>query len=241
MKFTPRISDRIIWLFILGSVCIVVLCAYGIVTLENMVYADEPSFVIPWTNQHDAMILYTPRDTHTSVPMGAIHILTNGTDNAFESGIIVETKGNSVDMGRGIMVLNWGKSDGVYLQQEKDYGTGLAVLNKAAHQTGIVYENRGVGNVGMLFLEGPNGGSTTQQRFIADKNGTAVMSQYISLVPNKYGITMDMVNGDLPLIIKNNGATKFRINIDGSIHMSSPNGTLWNIKINNNGQLITSR
>lgn len=91
----------------------------------------------------DVWSLTHPNSTsaaYDSAPEAAIHIQepAAATTRAFSSGIWVETNGASVDKGRGILVNNYGASDGVYVQCDGASGTGYAGYASASATSATV-------------------------------------------------------------------------------------------------------
>jgi hypothetical protein len=114
----------------------------------NSAYAlktDYPVISLPVNNAGAAITLVTPNSTSAawdSSPLAALHIASpaTATTRSFLAGLWVETNANAVDKGRGILVNNYGQSDGIYVQMDGPNGSGLAVLQQtdSANSTGII-------------------------------------------------------------------------------------------------------
>ncbi|MEW6731305.1 MAG: tail fiber domain-containing protein [Acidobacteriota bacterium] len=83
-------------------------------------------------NSRPALLLTHP-DTSDPIydnqPISALKIQAppSPTIRNFVAGLWIETVGGMVDKGRGILLNNWGASDGIYVQQDGTDGTGFAI------------------------------------------------------------------------------------------------------------------
>ncbi len=179
-------------------------------------------------NTTDAFTFIHPDSTSATwdtSPLAAIHIDTPPTPTTrnFLAGLWVETEGASVDKGRGILVNNWGASDGIMVQTDGASGTGIASLVTAAAtgatalvvgtmlstQYGIVARQETALSAtanGVPLLIEANGAVTEMMRVNSTKN-------------SQQGIIFRMTGSASALIVGIDGSavTYFTLNNAGSI------------------------
>jgi hypothetical protein len=196
--------------------------------LDSPVFTGAPSVNV--NNTTDALTLETPTNpsaTWDGQPLAALHIRgpASPTTRNFLSGIWVETEGNAVDKGRGIIITNTGASDGLYVQCDGASGTGMAVLLQtgATSATGLVIGTTVAGQVGvvlrqetaitptaagnLLAIEAEGTGSTEMVRI-----GSATKNSQIGIIFRFFG------SGCLPMVVADSGGNvKWRVDTFGSV------------------------
>ncbi|MBI4600742.1 MAG: tail fiber domain-containing protein [Planctomycetes bacterium] len=163
-------------------------------------------------NQSPALLLKHPDSNDPAWDGGPIAALKiSGPDTPttrnFVSGLWVETLGGAVDKGRGVIVTNYGKSDGVYVQQDGAAGTGLAILltQEAIGATGMVIGTTASSQPGLVVRQetalDPQAGSNALLQLEANGSVTE-MVRLSSRITNQAGLVARMIGpGSKPIVI----------------------------------------
>ncbi len=166
-------------------------------------------------NQLPALLLTHPDSSDPvwdTVPFSALKIQSppNPTTRNYVSALWIETNGAQVDKGRGILLNNLGKSDGIYVQQDGASGTGLAILltPNALSSTGAVIGTLADTQTGLVLRQevalDPNAKSSSLLTVEADGTKTEMM-RLNSNIPDQVGIVSRMFGANaVPFVIKNN-------------------------------------
>lgn len=160
-------------------------------------------------NNNGTALLLTHPDSidpvYDNSPLAALKIQAplTGTTRHFVSGIWVETNGADIDDGRGIMVVNTGKSDSIYVQQDGADGTGFAALSNAANTTGFVSETGDPEATAAVVRQGPGGGQSNLLSVVANVAGSAEMVRFNSDQTGKVGLMFRMAgSGNKAIVVK---------------------------------------
>ncbi len=144
-------------------------------------------------------------------PISALKITAPPTPTTrnFVAGIWVETGGAQVDKGRGLLVHNVGKSDGIYVQQDGSEGTGLAILqtSNSLSSTGAVVGTTLSTQKALVLRQEtalkPDAQSNSLLELEANGSGTEMVRLNSNIV-NQVGIISRMTGMDAkPFVVKN--------------------------------------
>jgi len=159
-------------------------------------------------NVQSALLLTHPDatdPTFDNYPIAALQVAPppTATTRNFVSGIWVQTNGAATDKGRGVIVVNTGKSDSIYVQQDGAGATGFAAGNNGPNTTGFVSQTDSPSAVAAVVRQGPGGGASTLLTVEANVAGTAEMVRFNSNQIGKVGAIFRMPgSGNKAIVVK---------------------------------------
>lgn len=170
---------------------------------------------IPKNNTADPVVLVHPDSTSAtwdSQPLAALKIAgpSTPTSRNFLCGLWIVTDGAAVDKGRGILVQNVGKSDGICIIQEGEDGVGQAIVMQTAadNATGMVISPTRSDQAGLIVRQELSIDPAASGNLITlEANGDVhEMMRVNSTLGSQVGIIFRMTGASaLPIVVENSG------------------------------------
>jgi hypothetical protein len=216
--------------------------ANGTLDDSGVTISAANTVTVPKNNTTWALVLTHPDATDAgwdSTPIAAIYIARppTATTRNLVDGIFLEADGATQDKGRGIHVLNYGKSDSIYVENRGEDSSGAAILLKttALNATGAVIGTTEATQIGVAIrqetLQTPTASCASLLQLTA--NGAATeMLRIGSSIASQTGIIFRMSGASSsPVIVRNTAdtATVFQVNNSGAIQVGAAGSVVGSV------------